>query len=213
MPFVRYISSDWPNCRGAKTTPKEEVLHFGQSETNMPLSYDGGLLDHLAEHMLYLSTTPSFWYSLNSSYDHGFHLSHRLGMPPLDYERLLAAANLAHYHPKWGFTILVDRWKMFLDGHHFCSSNGIGSFEVDTKRLDFDAFILGRIKQQSFRQCVEQSKWNYLLEKEDEDGEDDEDDSEGVKVLVIRIGIINDYSPRKIEMQKDSYGRLIVIPY
>jgi len=41
-----------------------------------------------------------------------------------------------------------------------------------------------RIKQQSFRQCVEQSKWNYLLEKEDEDlkdeddGEDDEDDSE-----------------------------------
>jgi hypothetical protein len=197
MPFVRYISSDWPNCRGAKTTPKEEVLHFGQSETNMPLSYDGGLLDHLAEHMLYLSTTPSFWYSLNSSYDHGFHLSHRLGMPPLDYERLLAAANLAHYHPKWGFTILVDRWKMFLDGHHFCSSNGIGSFEVDTKRLDFDAFILGRIKQQSFRQCVEQSKWNYLLEKEDEDGKDDEDDSEGVKVHVIRIGIINDYSPRK----------------
>ena len=144
----------------------------------MPLSYDGGLLDHLGEHMLYLSTTPSFWYSLNSSYDHGFHLSHRLGMPPLDYERLLAAANLAHYHPKWGFTILVDRWKMFLDGHHFCSSNGIGSFEVDTKRLDFDAFILGRIKQQSFRQCVEQSKWNYLLEKEDEDGEEDEDDSE-----------------------------------
>ena len=197
MPFVRFISSDWPNCRGAKTTPKEEVLHFGQSETNMPLSYDGGLLDHLAEHMLYLSTTPSFWYSLNSSYDHGFHLSHRLGMPPLDYERLLAAANLAHYHPKWGFTILVDRWKMFLDGHHFCSSNGIGSFEVDTKRLDFDAFILGRIKQQSFRQCVEQSKWNYLLEKEDKDGEDDEDDSEGVKVHVIRIGIINDYSPRK----------------
>jgi hypothetical protein len=39
---------------------------------------------------------------------------------------------------------------------------------------------------------VEQSKWNYLLEKEDEDGEDDEDDSEGVKVHVIRIGIIND---------------------
>ena len=24
---------------------------------------------------------------------------------------------------------------------------------------------------------MEQSKWNYLLEKEDEDGEDDEDDS------------------------------------
>jgi hypothetical protein len=80
----------------------------------MSLSYDGGLLGHLAEHMLYLSTTPSFWYSLNSSYDHGFHLYHRLGMPPLDYERLLAAANLAHYHPTWGFTILVDRWIVFI---------------------------------------------------------------------------------------------------
>jgi len=41
-----------------------------------------------------------------------------------------------------------------------------------------------RIKQQSFRQCVEQSKWNYLLEKgeedhtDEDDGEDDEDDSD-----------------------------------
>jgi hypothetical protein len=50
---------------------------------NTSLSYDRGLLGHLAEHMLYLSTTPSFWYSLNSSFDHGFHLSHRLGMPHL----------------------------------------------------------------------------------------------------------------------------------
>ena len=31
------------------------------------------------------------------------------------------------------------------------------------------------IKQQSFRQCVEQSKWNYLLEKEEEGGRDDDD--------------------------------------
>ena len=32
-----------------------------------------------------------------------------------------------------------------------------------------------RIKQQSFRQCVEQSNWNYLLEKEEEGGKDDDD--------------------------------------
>ena len=182
MPFVRFISSDWPNCRGAKTTPKEEVLHFGQSETNMPLSYDGSLLDHLAQHMIFLSTAPSFWYSLNSSYDHGFHLSRCLGMTPHDYEHLLAAANLAHYHPKWGFTILVDRWKMFLDGHHFCSSNGIGSFEVDTKRLDFDAFILGTSAKHR------------------------------VRVHVIRIGILHHNSPRKIEEQMGQDGRLITTP-
>ena len=138
----------------------------------MSLSYDGGLLDHLAEHMLYLSTGPSFWYSLNSSYDHGFHLSHRLGMTPHDYECILAAANLAHYHPTWGFTVLVDRWKIFLEGHHFNTSNGMGSFEVDTKKLDVNAFILGTSAKHR------------------------------VKVHVIRIGIVNDYSPRKVEMQK-----------
>jgi len=114
----------------------------------MPLSYDGSLLDHLAQHVIFFSTTPSFWYSLKLSYDHGFHLSRHLDMTPHDYEHLLAAANLAHYHPKWGFTILVGRWKMFLDGHYFYSSNHTDSFEVDTKRLDFDAFILGSSAKQ-----------------------------------------------------------------
>jgi hypothetical protein len=148
----------------------------------MPLSYDGSLLDHLAQHMIFLSTAPSFWYSLNSSYDHGFHLSRRLGITPHDYEHLLAAANLAHYHPKWGFTILVDRWKMFLDGHHFCTSKGTGSFEVDMKKLDINACILGVSAKHR------------------------------VKVHVIRIGIINDYSPRKIEEQMGQDGRLITTP-
>jgi len=43
-----------------------------------------------------------------------------------------------------------------------------------------------RIKQQSFRQCVEQTKWNYLLGKKEEGGRDyndkdnnDEDDNNG----------------------------------
>ena len=41
----------------------------------MSTSYDGTILDRLAEHMLYLSTASSFWFSLDSSYDHEFHLS------------------------------------------------------------------------------------------------------------------------------------------
>ena len=61
----------------------------------MPTSYDGMILDHLAEHMLYLSTASSFWFSLSSSHDHGFHLSQRLGMSPHDYEGLLVAQS---YH-------------------------------------------------------------------------------------------------------------------
>ena len=36
----------------------------------MPTSYDGTLLDHLAKHIMYLSSASSFWFSLNSSYNH-----------------------------------------------------------------------------------------------------------------------------------------------
>ncbi len=71
---------------------------------------------------------------------------------------------------------------MFLDGHHFYSSNGTGSFEVDTKRLDFDAFILGTSAKHR------------------------------VRVHVIQIGVITDLSPNKIEWQKDSQGRMISTP-
>jgi hypothetical protein len=101
-----------------------------------------------------------------------------------EYECLLAAANLAHYHPKWGFTILVlvDRWKIFLEGHHFHTSNGTGSFEMDTKKLDINACILGGSAKHR------------------------------VKVHIIQFGIVNDDSPRKIEMQKDRDGQMIVIP-
>ncbi len=55
----------------------------------MSASYDGTILDHLAEHMLYLSTASSFWFSLSSSHDHGFHLSQGLGTTPHDYAALL----------------------------------------------------------------------------------------------------------------------------
>jgi hypothetical protein len=50
------------------------------------------------------------------------------------YECLLVAANLAVFHKSWGFTIKILHWKKFLEGHHFITSNSIGSFEVDTKK-------------------------------------------------------------------------------
>ena len=111
---------------------------------------------------------------------------------------------------------------VFLEGYLFSTINCDcdGTFEVDRKKMDIDAFIPGessnkrediafirigilhaksprkiemqkdsdglmiitpprlnglQIRQQSFRQCVEQSKWNYLLEKEEESGKDDDD--------------------------------------
>ena len=72
----------------------------------MAMSYDGSLLDHLAEYLIYLSSSSSFWFSLNSRYEHDFHLSKRLGMTSQDYEYLLVAADLAHVDKKrWGFSI------------------------------------------------------------------------------------------------------------
>ena len=102
----------------------------------MTTTYDGTLLDHLAEHMMYLSAASSFWFSLNSSYDHDCHLSKRLGMSPQDYEYLLVAANLAQFHPKWGFSIKILKWKLFLEGHQFLTVNCMGTIEISSKMLD-----------------------------------------------------------------------------
>ena len=45
----------------------------------MPTSYYNISLDHLADHLILLSSSSSFWFSLNSSCDNEFHISKRLG--------------------------------------------------------------------------------------------------------------------------------------
>jgi hypothetical protein len=45
----------------------------------MAMSYHRILGDHLADHLIYPSSSSSFWFSLNSSYEHEFHLSKQLG--------------------------------------------------------------------------------------------------------------------------------------
>jgi hypothetical protein len=140
----------------------------------MSAIYDGTILDHLADFMHHLSTASSFWFSLNSSYDHEFHLCKWFGMLPHDYECLLVAANLAQFDPRWGFTMKMVQWKRFLEGHRFTTSNMTGTFKVDVKKVDLNAFINGTQKNNK-------KKCNF-----------------------IRIGILNAFSPRKIEMQKDS---------
>jgi hypothetical protein len=37
-----------------------------------------------------------------------------MGMSPQHYEYLLVAANLAQFHQKWGFSIKISKWKLFL---------------------------------------------------------------------------------------------------
>ena len=64
-----------------------------------------------------------------------------MGMSPQDYEYLLVAANFAHFHQKWGFSIKISKWKLFLEGHGFAKTNCMGTVEIDTKKLDLNACI------------------------------------------------------------------------
>jgi len=44
-------------------------------------------------------------------------------MTPKDYEYLLVGADLAHFHKRWGFSIKIMKWKLFLEGHRFTTIN------------------------------------------------------------------------------------------
>ena len=104
-------------------------------------------------------------------------------MTPKDYEYLLVAADLAHIDKRWGFSIKMMKWKLFLEGHRFTTINCDGTFEVDVKKVDLNAFIEG------------------------------ESPKHREKVNFIWIGILKASSPRKIEMQKDPHdGQMITTP-
>ena len=72
--------------------------------------------------------------------------------------------------------------KFFLEGHIFTTINCDGTLEVDEKKADLIAFMKGEPPKHRER------------------------------VYFIRIGVLHANSPRKIEMQKDSDGRMIVTP-
>jgi len=74
------------------------------------------------------------------------------------------------------------KWKVFLKGHRFTTINCDCTFEVDEKKVDLNALMKGKPPKHR------------------------------MKVNFIRIGILHDNSPRKIEMQKDSDGKMIITP-
>ena len=66
------------------------------------------ILDKIAKIFLLLSEAPSYWFALNTSCDHAFHLSKGLGMDEFDYKALLIAGKLARY--KGGaFMIIIEQ--------------------------------------------------------------------------------------------------------
>jgi hypothetical protein len=55
------------------------------------VGYNLTILDQIAKNFLLLSEAPSYWFTLNTSCDHAFHLSKRLGMDESDYKALAVA--------------------------------------------------------------------------------------------------------------------------
>jgi hypothetical protein len=98
------------------------------------------LLAHMAEHLRFLSGTQSFWFTLDTSYDHGCHLARRLGLEPHDYEVLLIVAGLASYN-RYGFKMKPTAWRTFLGGHHFMNYDIVIEFEP--KKINLEAYVTG----------------------------------------------------------------------
>ena len=84
------------------------VLPFGPLFLQMSLSSES-ILDHIADYLKFISSTPSFWFTLDTRYDHGCHLSDRFRLEPNDYEVLLVVAGLAHY-TRFGFAMKPTAW-------------------------------------------------------------------------------------------------------
>jgi hypothetical protein len=98
------------------------------------------VLDHIADYLKFISSAQSFWFTLNTSYDHGCHLADRLRLEPNEYEVLLVVAGLASY-TRFGFAIMRTAWTKFLGGHRFATHNC--AIEFDKKKIDLDACIDG----------------------------------------------------------------------
>jgi hypothetical protein len=111
-----------------------------------------------------------YWFTLNTSCDHAFHLSKPLGMDESDYKALHIAGNLAHYGGG-AFVIQADEWKSSLVGHHVFidlpSDQCAFQFDrkriaLDGKRRDFFVIRIGREGDLSPLKFESQVKMNHL---------------------------------------------------
>jgi hypothetical protein len=61
-----------------------------------------------SEILLAASDAPSYWFTLNTSCDHAFHMSKRLHMDEFDYKALPIAGKLARYK-RGAFMIIIEQ--------------------------------------------------------------------------------------------------------
>ena len=113
------------------------------------------LFDHKADFLKFISSAQSFWFSLDTSYDHGCHLASRIRLDPNEYEALLIVAGLASYM-RFGFQIKANAWRKFLGGRQFVADDC--QIEFEQKKIDLDSYINGtpqsRLQRRKFYVAV-----------------------------------------------------------
>ncbi len=62
------------------------------------------VLDYIADYLTFIFDAKSFWFMLNTSYNHGCHLTSCFPLEPNNYKVLLVIAGLALY-TQLGFAI------------------------------------------------------------------------------------------------------------
>jgi hypothetical protein len=90
------------------------------------------ILDHIADYLKFISGAQSFWFMLNTSYNHDCHLASRFRLEPNNYEVLLVVAGLASY-TRFSFAIKPTAWGKFLSGHRFAAHNC--AIELEQKKM------------------------------------------------------------------------------
>ena len=96
----------------------------------MSLCKEAACQEAIANLLIYLSSAKSFWYTLNTSHEHGFHLANRFGMSHDNYMALLVAADLARYTNGMLY-IKRTQWELFLRGYYFSDV----VFEMEKKKM------------------------------------------------------------------------------
>jgi len=73
-----------PKSLGASQHPDEGVCQFGS--LILAMSYLTPFHIHIADYLRFISNAKSFWFLLNTSYDHGHHLASRFRLDTEDYK-------------------------------------------------------------------------------------------------------------------------------
>ena len=95
------------------------------------------ILAAIADLLIFLSGAKSYWYTLNTSHEHGFHMTNRFGMTHENYVALLVAADLARY-VNGVLTIKIKQWESFLRGYRFSGSLVEHAIGVEKKKMSLD---------------------------------------------------------------------------